>query len=55
MEYRRVGHMTGGGWPNTNNDIVDGIKKFASLAKTKGSIDLSKVIIMGHSAGKHLH
>jgi acetyl esterase/lipase len=51
LEYRRVGGAFGGGWPDTNIDIVEGIKTFASLAKTKSSIDLSQVIIMGHSAG----
>lgn len=52
VEYRRVGE-TGGGWPNTFLDAAAGFDYVATLAKTY-SLDMSRVITMGHSAGGHL-
>jgi acetyl esterase/lipase len=52
MEYRRIGGV-GGGYPGTFLDIADGIDALRSLAKAN-SLDLSRVIVVGHSAGGHL-
>jgi acetyl esterase/lipase len=51
-EYRRVGDA-GGGWPGTFEDIVRSIGLLNELVP-EYSLDLSRVIIMGHSAGGHL-
>jgi acetyl esterase/lipase len=48
LEYRRVGN--GGGWPETFNDVADGIDALAG----EPGLDTSKVISLGHSAGGHL-
>lgn len=52
IEYRRVG-STGGGWPTTFQDVAAGCDYVATLAKNY-SLDLNRVIAMGHSAGGHL-
>jgi acetyl esterase/lipase len=52
IEYRRVG-STGGGWPATFQDVAAGCDYVATLAKSY-SLDLNRVIAMGHSAGGHL-
>ena len=52
VEYRRVGE-TGGGWPMTFEDAAAGLEFVATLAESY-SIDLKRVITMGHSAGGHL-
>lgn len=52
VEYRRVGE-TGGGWPMTFEDAAAGLEFVATLAESY-SIDLERVITMGHSAGGHL-
>jgi acetyl esterase/lipase len=52
VEYRRVGE-TGGGWPMTFEDVAAGLEFVATLAESY-SIDLERVITMGHSAGGHL-
>ena len=51
LEYRRAGN--GGGWPGTFQDILAGIDKLRALAEPH-SLDLSKVVALGHSAGGHL-
>jgi pimeloyl-ACP methyl ester carboxylesterase len=51
LEYRRAGN--GGGWPHTFSDILAGIDKLAELAEPH-SLDLGKVVALGHSAGGHL-
>ncbi|MBT2564966.1 alpha/beta hydrolase [Arthrobacter sp. ISL-85] len=51
LEYRRAGN--GGGWPGTFQDILAGIDKLAALAEPH-SLDLGKVVALGHSAGGHL-
>jgi acetyl esterase/lipase len=51
LEYRRAGN--GGGWPGTFQDILAGIDKLAELAEPH-SLDLAKVVALGHSAGGHL-
>ncbi len=52
VEYRRVG-KTGGGWPTTFQDAAAGFDTIATLARSY-PLDLSRVIVMGHSAGGHL-
>ena len=51
LEYRRAGN--GGGWPNTFADVLAGIDKLADLAADH-SLDLDRVVALGHSAGGHL-
>lgn len=52
IDYRRVGDA-GGGWPGTFEDIAAAEDKLADVA-TKYRLDLTRVIIVGHSAGAHL-
>jgi acetyl esterase/lipase len=51
IEYRRTGYI-GGGWPGSYDDIKAGIEFTQSLDDY--SLDLSRVVILGHSAGGHL-
>jgi acetyl esterase/lipase len=51
LEYRRVGD--GGGWPATFQDVAQGVDHLRSIA-AEYSLDLNRVILMGHSAGGHL-
>lgn len=48
LEYRRVGN--GGGWPQTLDDIADGIDKLADIP----DVPTDKIVTLGHSAGGHL-
>ena len=50
LEYRRVGDP-GGGWPGTFDDIAAGADHLLSLAGDH-HIDLDRVVVAGHSAGK---
>lgn len=52
LEYRRVGDA-GGGWPGTFLDVAAGFDALAGLA-AKYRLDLSRVVVAGHSAGGHL-
>lgn len=52
IEYRRIGNP-GGGWPGTFQDVGLGVDHLRDLAK-KYSLDLRRVVVMGHSAGGHL-
>jgi acetyl esterase/lipase len=52
IEYRQVGNP-GGGWPNTFLDVGAGVDHVRTLA-TKYPLDLSRVAVIGHSAGAHL-
>jgi acetyl esterase/lipase len=52
LEYRRVGHE-GGGWPGTFRDVSRGVEHARTLAPLR-SLDLTRVCLMGHSAGGHL-
>ena len=51
LEYRRAGN--GGGWPETFNDIGDGIDALGPAAREYG-LDLSRITVLGHSAGGQL-
>jgi len=52
MEYRRIGH-DGGGYPGTFLDIANGADHLRIVAE-EYNLDLSNVIVSGHSAGGHL-
>lgn len=52
IEYRQVGDP-GSGWPGTFLDIGAGIDHLRTLA-AKHPIDLTRVTLVGHSAGAHL-
>jgi len=52
LEYRRVGNP-GGGFPGTLEDVAAGYDFLPTLAKTY-PLDLSRVVVAGHSAGGHL-
>jgi acetyl esterase/lipase len=51
LEYRRLGRLSGGGWPTTFDDVTSGIDHVAELP---APLDLSRVVAIGHSAGGHL-
>jgi acetyl esterase/lipase len=52
LEYRRIGHA-GGGYPGTFLDVAAGVDRLRDLAKAR-NLDLSRVVVAGHSAGGHL-
>lgn len=52
IEYRRVGE-DGGGWPGTFIDVIDAVNHLIQLEE-RFQLDLSRVVILGHSAGGHL-
>jgi acetyl esterase/lipase len=52
LEYRRVG-QPGGGWPGTFDDIVHGAE-FVRQVAGRYSLDLTRLVASGHSAGGHL-
>jgi acetyl esterase/lipase len=51
IEYRQVGDV-GGGWPGTFLDWGAAVDELRELAKSY-PLDLSRVVVMGHSAGAH--
>jgi pimeloyl-ACP methyl ester carboxylesterase len=51
LEYRRLG--AGGGWPTTFQDVATGGDFLKSIAQ-RFSLDLTRVVAVGHSAGGHL-
>ncbi|MEA2133883.1 MAG: hypothetical protein QOC68_1792 [Solirubrobacteraceae bacterium] len=51
LEYRRLGRLSGGGWPTTFDDLAAGIDHLRVL---QAPLDLSRVVTIGHSAGGHL-
>jgi acetyl esterase/lipase len=52
IEYRRLGEP-GGGWSGTYLDVAHGIDHLRAMAR-KHNLDLSRVVLLGHSAGGHL-
>ena len=52
LEYRRIGH-SGGGYPGTFQDVGHGVDHLRELAAGH-DLDLSRVVLAGHSAGGHL-
>jgi len=51
LEYRRLGRLSGGGWPATFEDMSAGIDH---LREVQAPLDLTRVMTIGHSAGGHL-
>ena len=51
LEYRRLGLRSGGGWPNTFDDVRAGVGHLHAL---DAPLDLDRVVCLGHSAGGHL-
>jgi len=52
VEYRRVGNV-GGGWPGTFEDIGSAFRFLPQIAK-QYKLDVSRALVMGHSAGGQL-
>ncbi len=52
LTYRRVGHK-GGGYPGTFDDVANGVAHLREL-EVKYHLDLTRVVVTGHSAGGHL-
>jgi len=52
LEYRRIGNP-GGGWPGTLDDVRTGAAHLEKIAAER-SLDLKRVVAMGHSEGGHL-
>ena len=53
IEYRRLGDA-GGGWPGTFDDVALAVDHVRSLAAQFPSLDTTRVVLMGHSAGGQL-
>jgi acetyl esterase/lipase len=51
VEYRRVGEVSGGGYPVTLEDVAAAIDALADL---DAPLDLARVVAIGHSAGGQL-
>ena len=51
LEYRRLGWRSRGGWPATFEDVAAGIDE---LGRLRESLDLARVVTIGHSAGGQL-
>lgn len=52
IEYRRVGNA-GGGWPGTFEDVANAYRFLTQIAP-RYSLDSTRVVVMGHSAGAQL-
>jgi acetyl esterase/lipase len=52
LEYRRIGNPSGG-WPGTLDDVRAGAAHLEKMGAER-SLDLKRVVAMGHSAGGHL-
>lgn len=52
LEYRRIGNP-GGGWPGTCEDVLRGASHLRTMA-SQYSLNASRVVAIGHSAGGHL-
>ena len=52
IEYRQIDNP-GGGWTGTFEDVANAIDYLSVLAKSY-SLDLKRVVIVGHSSGGHL-
>jgi acetyl esterase/lipase len=57
VEYRRVGRLSGGGYPRTLDDVAAAVDHLAEVpAHRLGELSfaLDRVVAIGHSAGGHL-
>ena len=53
LEYRRIGDR-GGGWPGTFLDASLAVDRILEKVSTDSRIDLTRIGVIGHSAGGHL-
>lgn len=53
VEYRRIGAV-GGGWHGTFDDVISSINHLKTLCRKYHHFDLTKVVVIGHSAGGQL-
>ncbi len=53
IEYRRI-DQPGGGWPGTYDDVRTAVDYAYQHGETRMGADLSRIVILGHSAGGHL-
>jgi acetyl esterase/lipase len=51
VEFRRVGEVSQGGWPETFDDVAAAVD---ALGRLDARLDLDRVVAVGHSAGGHL-
>jgi acetyl esterase/lipase len=55
VEYRRIGRLSGGGFPRTLEDVAAAVDHLAELPPHGGAaLDLARVVAIGHSAGGQL-
>jgi acetyl esterase/lipase len=55
VEYRRLGRLSGGGYPCTLDDVAAAVDHLAEVpAHDAGVLDRTRVVAIGHSAGGHL-
>jgi acetyl esterase/lipase len=55
VEYRRIGALSGGGYPQTLEDAGAAVDHLAEIpAHAAGMLDTTRVVAIGHSAGGHL-
>lgn len=52
VEFRRIGRLSGGGWPKTLDDVAAAVDHLADIPRV--SLDLGRVIAIGHSSGGQL-
>ncbi len=52
-EYRRTG-APGGGWPGTFDDVAAAVRVIPGQVAAHTAVDLSRLVVAGHSAGGHL-
>ena len=52
VEYRRIGDP-GGGWPGALDDVSRALEHLSVLAEDY-PLDITRAVVMGHSAGGHL-
>ncbi|HWT24585.1 MAG TPA: alpha/beta hydrolase, partial [Solirubrobacteraceae bacterium] len=52
VEYRRLGRLSGGGWPRTLEDAAAAVDHLADIPRVE--LDLDRVVAIGHSAGGQL-
>jgi acetyl esterase/lipase len=55
VEYRRLGRLSGGGYPRTLEDVAAAVDHLAEMpAHRRATFDRGRVVAIGHSAGGHL-
>jgi acetyl esterase/lipase len=55
VEYRRLGRLSGGGYPCTLEDVAAAVDHLADVpAHAERVLDRARVVAIGHSAGGHL-